>query len=325
MGEMAVIRDDESDDIGAAFTKFAVVTKELSNLLKSLMTNLDSIVLFPMDRLLKTELRGSKGDLKRPFDRAYKEYQDKFTELERQKKKAAKEAGFHRSEVTSGEIADEMEKERKGLQLTTTDYLLRVNEIRTKKGVDLLQHLLEFYYAQHKYFSEGLQTVEHFGNYIDDLASKLLGIRHEQEDEKRDLMDVRNVLKSSPGFTKSGSGSNMLNTLNTYTLHQAKGDASAGSQKAGYLNKRSEGRLRNVWQRRKCQVREGYLEIFHADEAKPPARVNLLTCQMKPVAEDRLCFDVVSYNRTYHFQVSFSLIQILFFESDYFFTAKRNY
>ena len=57
------------------------------------MQNLDSIILFPVDRLLKTELRGSKGDLKRPFDRAWKEYHDKISELERQKKKAAKEAG----------------------------------------------------------------------------------------------------------------------------------------------------------------------------------------------------------------------------------------
>ena len=104
----------------------------------------------------------------------------------------------------------------------------------------------------------------------------------------------------------------MLNTLSSsnthqsgglYTLHQAKGDASVGSQKSGYLNKRSEGRpLRNVWQRRKCRVRDGYLEIYHADESKAPAHVNLLTCQMKPVSDDRLMFDVVSYNRTYHFQ-----------------------
>ena len=205
MGELAVIRDDESDDVGAAFTKFAVVTKELSNLMKNLMTNLDSILLFPMDRLLKTELRGGKGDLKRPFDRSFKEYHDKFSELERQKKKAAKEAGFHRSDLTAGEIAEEMEKERKGLQLSTTEYLLRVNEIRSKKGVDLLQHLLEFYYAQHKYYREGLETVEHFGNYIEDLTSKLMATRHEQEEERRDLMDVKNILKSSNGFSKSVS------------------------------------------------------------------------------------------------------------------------
>ena len=87
-----------------------------------------------------------------------------------------------------------------------------------------------------------------------------------------------------------------------YTLHQAKGDAKAGHRKCGYLLKRSEGRLKNVWQRRRCEVRDGFLKIHHADESKTPSQVNLLTCQMKPVLEGRLCFDVVSYNRTYHFQ-----------------------
>ena len=81
-----------------------------------------------------------------------------------------------------------------------------------------------------------------------------------------------------------------------------KGDPNVGNKKSGYLNKRSEGRLRNVWQKRRCQAQEGFLEIYHADETKPPTRVNLLTCQMKPVSDERLCFDVVSYNRTYHFQ-----------------------
>jgi Arf-GAP/SH3 domain/ANK repeat/PH domain-containing protein len=52
--------------------------------------------------------------------------------------------------LTAGEIADEMEKERKYLQLTTSDYLLRINEISTKKGIDLLQHLVKFYHAQYK-------------------------------------------------------------------------------------------------------------------------------------------------------------------------------
>ena len=37
-----------------------------------------------MDRLLKNELRGSKGDLKRPCDRAWKDYQDKFSLLEKE-------------------------------------------------------------------------------------------------------------------------------------------------------------------------------------------------------------------------------------------------
>ena len=99
-------------------------------------------------------------------------------------------------------------------------------------------------------------------------------------------------LQLSVGSTNSG----------VYSVHQLKGDSSVGNNKTGYLNKRSEGRLRNVWQKRKCQARDSFLEIYHADLTKAPTRVNLLTCQMRPVSEDRLCFDVVSYNRTYHFQ-----------------------
>ena len=59
-------------------------------------------------------------------------------------------AGLHRSELTAGEIAEEMDKERKYLQLTTTEYLLKINEVRSKKGADLIEQLLEYYKAQHK-------------------------------------------------------------------------------------------------------------------------------------------------------------------------------
>ena len=60
--------------------------------------------MFPVDRLLKTELRGSKGDLKRPFDRAWKDYQDKYGDLERQKKKSAKEAGKEMTDLLLGNL-----------------------------------------------------------------------------------------------------------------------------------------------------------------------------------------------------------------------------
>ena len=43
LGETAIMREDVgdygSDDIGAAFQKFSVVTKELSNLMKNLVTS----------------------------------------------------------------------------------------------------------------------------------------------------------------------------------------------------------------------------------------------------------------------------------------------
>lgn len=115
------------------------------------MQNLTNIILFPSENILKTELRGSKGDLKRPFDRALRDYQDKFSDLERTKKKQAKEAGMIRSELTAGEIAEETDKERKYLQIAAADYLVKVNEIKTKKGVEMLQHLVDYYRAQSRY------------------------------------------------------------------------------------------------------------------------------------------------------------------------------
>ena len=51
------------------------------------MQNLTNIILFPVENVLKNELRGSKGDLKRPFDRAWRDYHDRYSELERIKKK----------------------------------------------------------------------------------------------------------------------------------------------------------------------------------------------------------------------------------------------
>jgi len=34
------------------------------------MQNINNIVMFPVDSMLKSELRGVKGDMKRPFDKA---------------------------------------------------------------------------------------------------------------------------------------------------------------------------------------------------------------------------------------------------------------
>ena len=46
------------------------------------------------------------------------------------------------------------------------------------------------------------QAIEHFGNYISELSGKLAVIRQVQEDEKSDLIEVRNSLKNSPGLEK---------------------------------------------------------------------------------------------------------------------------
>nr|KAG5698593.1 hypothetical protein BaRGS_027104 [Batillaria attramentaria] len=116
LGTLAKTREQEAE-LSQAFMKFSHVTKELASLMKNLMDGLNNMVLFPLDALVKGDLKGAKGDLKKPFDKAWKDYETKFSKIEKEKKQQAEKAGMIRTEVSGAEIADEMEKERKIFQL----------------------------------------------------------------------------------------------------------------------------------------------------------------------------------------------------------------
>jgi len=308
LGANAMTKDQEPD-IGAAFIKFSIVTKELSALMKTLMQSLNNVVMFPLDNILKGDLKGVKGDLKKPFDKAWRDFESKLSKVEKEKRQQAKDCGVSRSDVSAAEIAEEIDKEKKYLQLQMCEYLLKANDIKTKKGVDLLQHLVDYYHAQTSYFQDGLKTIEHFNGYIAELSSKLQQIRAKQDDERKKLLDLRSVLRSSAPFLDPKESTSTLppeidsKKKGVYHLHQLEGNKHYGCHKCGYLLKKSEGKMRmKVWQKRKCEIEDGFLLISHSDETKEPTRVNLLTCQVKRTPDEKKSFDLVSCNRTYHFQ-----------------------
>ncbi|XP_026161935.1 arf-GAP with SH3 domain, ANK repeat and PH domain-containing protein 2 [Mastacembelus armatus] len=281
-------------EVGSAFYRLADFSKELvspmKNLLKSMLHNIN----FFLDSLVKGDLREVKGDLKKPFDRAWRDYESRFKQVEKEKRELARQYGMVRTEVSGGEIAEELEKERRSFQLTMCEYLIKVNEIKTKRGVDLLQNLIKHYHSHNNFLQECVSTTHRLKQYMEEMNGVLTMVKQRQEEEKKQLCALRDQLRPVV-HTEQDSVPKQV-----YNMHQLLGDKQYGTERAGFLYKKSDG-LRKMWQKRKCSVHDCYLTIAHATPNKPPTRLNLLTCQVKPSVEDKKCFDLISHNRTYHF------------------------
>ncbi|XP_066481141.1 arf-GAP with SH3 domain, ANK repeat and PH domain-containing protein 1-like isoform X2 [Tiliqua scincoides] len=290
-GNCRINRDEK---LAEAFSTFATFSQELLEAVKSLLQSLYHNINFSLDSLIKGDF---KGDFKKPFEKSWKDYENKLAKIEKEKRELAKQYGMVRTEVMGGEIAEEMEKERRMFQLHMCEYLIKVNEINTKKGVDLLQNNIIHCNSQLNFFQACLKATEKHKQFIENLVPELQRMKAKQEEEKQQLCSLRDQLKAALQLEpKEDSVSKPVR----YNMHQLQGNKQFGTERSGSLYKKSDG-LRKVWQKRRCTIKNGYLTISHSTLHRPPVKLNLLTCQVKPNVDDRKCFDLISHNRTYHF------------------------
>ncbi|TNN09981.1 Arf-GAP with SH3 domain, ANK repeat and PH domain-containing protein [Schistosoma japonicum] len=299
---------------------------------KHLMQNLNSIVVFPMETFMQGDI---KSDIKKPFEKALKDYEYKYDKLRKEKLQMMKETGCYAPEAFTEGMTKDLEKERRKLQLETCEYLIKVNELKAKRSADLLQHLIDFFYVQTHYLRECLGVMDHFGKSMGDLASRVNGLHKINDAQKRRLVDtreeVRGVLDKECDSVrrKSRLFGQSVQTGVTYAAQPTQVNKAFGTKKSGFLLKKSDGKVKRVWQRRRVRIADGELWLYHADETKPPVRLTLLTCQVKlptesvdndsilnhgttgggnggvsqhSTSEGKLYFDLVSNSRTYNFQ-----------------------
>uniref|UniRef100_A0A8C3ARE8 ArfGAP with SH3 domain, ankyrin repeat and PH domain 3 n=1 Tax=Cyclopterus lumpus TaxID=8103 RepID=A0A8C3ARE8_CYCLU len=258
----------DNNEVSTGFLNLAVFTREVTSLFKN---------------LVRKENKNHLTELKKQMEKSWKEYDVKIGKLEKERKEKTRQLGLIKAEGSDG--GEDMERERRTFQLQMCEYLLKIQELKVRQGPDLLQSLIKYFQAQLSFFQDGLKAAENLTPFIEKLAASVHTVRVDQDEEVKHLTQLRDSLRLLLQVEGKEEYLNRKNSGNGYSIHQPQGNKKYGTEKSGFLLKKSDGCVKSI-----------------VTINRPPAKLNLLTCQVRPNPEDRRTFDLVTHNRTYRFQ-----------------------
>ncbi|MGH0166764.1 UNVERIFIED_CONTAM: hypothetical protein FKN15_051415, partial [Acipenser sinensis] len=198
----------DNNEVSTGFLNLAVFTREVAALFKNL-------------------------ELKKQIEKSWKDYDIKVTKIEKERRERARQLGVIKTEFSPAEIAEDMEKERRAFQLHMTEYLLKTQELKVRQGPDLLQSLIKLFHAQLNFFQDGLKAAQNLSPFVEKLAASVHTVRQEQDEETKQLMQVRDSLRT-------------------------------------------------------------FLPAEQKEINRPPVKLNLLTCLVRPNLEEKKSFDLIT-------------------------------
>uniref|UniRef100_A0A673C5A4 Arf-GAP with SH3 domain, ANK repeat and PH domain-containing protein 3-like n=1 Tax=Sphaeramia orbicularis TaxID=375764 RepID=A0A673C5A4_9TELE len=256
----------DNNEVSTGFLNLAVFTREVTALFKNLWKRAFFIVY---------------TELKKQMEKSWKDYDVKIGKLEKERREKSRQLALIRTEGSDG--GEDMDRERRTFQLQMCEYLLKIQELKVRQGPDLLQSLIKYFQAQLSFFQDGLKAAENLTPFIEKLATSVHTVRVDQDEEVKQLTQLRDSLRLL-----------LQVEAKEVILQNYNADVFCSQVVRISFVGVSSCRIRKVWQKRKCGVKFGCLTISHSTINRPPAKLNLLTCQVRPNPEDRRTFDLVT-------------------------------